>query len=71
MPTFTTNALKSRGDSVLPRSGGWLARLAIRSVAALLVAPIMQMNPWTDDGRPVDGVRIKLRVQSGLAPAKP
>ncbi len=37
--------------------------------AALLVAPIMQMNPWTDDGSPVDGVRIKLPVQFGLAPS--
>ncbi|MDQ0465554.1 hypothetical protein QO010_003343 [Caulobacter ginsengisoli] len=36
--------------------------------AALLVAPIMQMNPWTDDGRPVDGARVKLPVQFGLAP---
>lgn len=36
--------------------------------AALLVAPIMQMNPWTDDGRPVDSARVKLPVQFGLAP---
>jgi hypothetical protein len=36
--------------------------------AAMLVAPIMQMNPWTDDGRPVDGARVKLPVQFGLAP---
>lgn len=36
--------------------------------AAMLVAPIMQMNPWTDDGRPVDGARVKLPVRFGLAP---
>lgn len=40
--------------------------------AALTVAPIMQMNPWTDDGRPVDGARIKLPIQFKLAgPANP
>lgn len=38
VPTFTTNALKARGDSVLPRSVPWLDRLAILSVAALLIA---------------------------------
>jgi TonB family protein len=36
--------------------------------SALLVAGIMQMNPWTDDGRPVDGARVKLPVRFGLAP---
>lgn len=35
--------------------------------AAMSVAPIMQMNPWTDDGRPVDGARIKLPIQFKLA----
>lgn len=37
--------------------------------AAMTVAPIMQMNPWTDDGRPVDGARIKLPIQFKLAGA--
>lgn len=36
--------------------------------SALLVAGIMQMNPWTDDGRPVDGARVKLPIKFGLAP---
>lgn len=35
--------------------------------AAMTVAPIMQMNPWTDDGRPIDGARIKLPVEFKLA----
>jgi uncharacterized protein involved in response to NO len=38
VPTFTTNALKARGDGVLPRSLPWLDRLAILSVVALLIA---------------------------------
>lgn len=37
--------------------------------AALSVAPIMQMNPWTDEGRPVDGARIKLPFSFKLAGA--
>jgi TonB family protein len=42
--------------------------------SAVLVAGVMQLNPWSDDGRPVDGAMIKLPVQFGLAPepvAKP
>lgn len=31
--------------------------------AAVRVAQAMQMSPWTDDGRPVDGARIRLPVQ--------
>jgi uncharacterized protein involved in response to NO len=42
VPTFTANALKARGDGVLPRSVGWLDRLAILSVAALLVADLTE-----------------------------
>ncbi|WGM37195.1 hypothetical protein AMEJIAPC_00089 [Caulobacter sp. NIBR1757] len=30
--------------------------------AALAIAGVMQMNPWTDDGRPVDGARIRLPI---------
>ncbi len=30
--------------------------------AAVSVAGVMQMNPWTDDGRPVDGARIRLPI---------
>lgn len=37
--------------------------------AAMTVAPIMQMNPWTDDGRPIDGARIKLPIEFTLAGA--
>lgn len=31
--------------------------------AAVRVAQAMQMSPWTDDGRPVDGARIRLPIQ--------
>ena len=37
--------------------------------AAVQVASVMQMNPWTDGGGPVDGVRIRLPVAFNLAPA--
>lgn len=30
--------------------------------AAVAIAGVMQMNPWTDDGRPVDGARLKLPI---------
>jgi TonB family protein len=30
--------------------------------AAVAVAGVMQMNPWTADGRPVDGARIRLPI---------
>lgn len=30
--------------------------------AAVSVAGVMQMNPWTDEGRPVDGARIRLPI---------
>jgi hypothetical protein len=36
--------------------------------AAVQVASVMQMNPWTDGGGPVDGVRIRLPVAFNLAP---
>ncbi len=36
--------------------------------AALLVAGVMQMDPWTPDGRPVAGGRIRLPVVFNLAP---
>lgn len=44
--------------------------------AALKVAGIMQMNPWTDDGGPVNGARISIPIRLTLpeeaaAPAKP
>ncbi len=52
--------------------------------AALIVAGVMEMNPWTAQGTPVDGARIKLPVRLELpadtpaaatpaapAPAKP
>ena len=37
--------------------------------AAVQVASVMQMNPWTDGGGPVDGARIRLPVAFNLAPA--
>lgn len=36
--------------------------------AAVAVASIMQMNPWTNGGGPVDGVRIRLPIAFNLAP---
>ena len=30
--------------------------------AAVAIAGVMQMNPWTDAGRPVDGARIRLPI---------
>lgn len=46
--------------------------------AALIVAGVMQMNPWTAQGTPVDGARIRLPVRLELpadatatAPAQP
>lgn len=38
------------------------------SEAAVEVAKVMVMNPWSDGGGPVDGVRIKLPVTFNLAP---
>ena len=38
------------------------------SEAAVQVASVMVMNPWSDGGGPVDGVRIKLPVTFNLAP---
>ncbi|MCE3289160.1 MAG: hypothetical protein K0R83_1172 [Caulobacter sp.] len=37
--------------------------------AAVAIAGVMQMNPWTDDGRPVDGARIKLPINFTQAEA--
>jgi TonB family protein len=37
------------------------------SEAAVQVASVMVMNPWSDGGGPVDGVRIKLPVRFNLA----
>jgi len=39
--------------------------------AAAAVASVMQMNPWTTGGGPVDGVRIRLPVAFNLAPDGP
>lgn len=36
--------------------------------AAVLVAGVMQMDPWTPQGRPVAGARIKLPIEFSLAP---
>lgn len=39
--------------------------------AAVQVASVMQMNPWTGGGGPVDGVRIRLPIAFNLAPEPP
>lgn len=44
--------------------------------AGVSVASLMRMNPWTDDGRPVDGARIRLPItftqaEEPAAKAKP
>lgn len=39
--------------------------------AAVVVAQVMQMTPWTEDGGPVDGARIKLPVKFNKAPDAP
>lgn len=39
--------------------------------AAAAVAGVMQMNPWTDEGRPVDGARIRLPINFTLAEPPP
>lgn len=36
--------------------------------AAVLVAGVMQMDPWTPEGRPVAGARVKTPIQFNLAP---
>ncbi|HEX6866446.1 MAG TPA: hypothetical protein VF122_04365, partial [Caulobacteraceae bacterium] len=38
------------------------------SETAVQVAKIMRMNPWSDGGGPVDGVRIRLPITFNLAP---
>jgi len=37
--------------------------------AAVQIASVMAMNPWTEDGRPVDGARIRLPVDLQLPAA--
>jgi hypothetical protein len=39
--------------------------------AALQVASVMKMNPWTAEGDPVDGARIRLPVRLELPPSAP
>ncbi|OJU13761.1 MAG: hypothetical protein BGN86_15415 [Caulobacterales bacterium 68-7] len=42
--------------------------------AALKAAEVMQINPWTDDGRPMDGRELTLPIRLTLpdiAPASP
>jgi protein TonB len=39
--------------------------------AALQVAAIMKMNPWTKQGAPVDGGRIRLPIHLVLPPTAP
>jgi len=36
----------------------------------VLVAQVMKMNPWTQDGGPVDGARVKLPIRFNLAQEK-
>lgn len=39
--------------------------------SAVLVASVMRMNPWSDGGGPVDGVRLRLPITFNLAPETP
>lgn len=39
--------------------------------SALAIAQLMQMNPWSDKGRPVAGARIKLPIDFNLAEEAP
>ena len=39
--------------------------------AALQIAAVMKMNPWTAQGDPVDGARIRLPVRLELQTAPP
>jgi len=36
--------------------------------AAVRIAQVMRMSPWTEDGRPVDGARIKLPIRFKWTP---
>lgn len=36
--------------------------------AAVLVVSLMQMDPWTPEGRPVAGARVKIPIKFSLAP---
>lgn len=36
--------------------------------AAVLAVSVMQMDPWTPEGRPVAGARVKVPIRFGLAP---
>lgn len=36
--------------------------------AAVTAVSLMQMDPWTPEGRPVAGARVKVPIQFGLAP---
>lgn len=41
------------------------------AAAAVSIAGVMRMSPWTEDGRPVDGARIKLPIRFEKAPDTP
>jgi TonB family protein len=41
------------------------------SEAAVKIASVMRMNPWTDAGGPVDGAHVDLPVRFDLSAAKP
>jgi len=40
------------------------------SEAAVSVAKVLQMSPWTQEGGPVDGSRLQLPIRFKLADAK-
>jgi TonB family protein len=39
--------------------------------AAVRAVGVMQMDPWTPDGRPVAGARVRVPIRFGLAPEEP
>jgi hypothetical protein len=41
------------------------------SEAAVKIASVMRMNPWTDAGGPVDGAHVRLPIRFDLSAAKP
>jgi TonB family protein len=41
------------------------------SESAVMVASVMKMNPWTEEGGPVDGAVVRIPIRFNLAPDQP